>query len=57
MISIKAKFVHESKTALYLNCEGDKIWVPKSLVNFDAEKESLELPEWLHKQKFPNEPV
>jgi hypothetical protein len=52
-IIISAKLIRETAAAYYLDCEGDKEWFSKSLVNFDAQKEELEAPKWLLKQKFP----
>lgn len=56
-IIIEATLIKETDKALYLDCEGDKVWFPKSKVNFNKEKSELELSKWLFKQKFPNEPV
>lgn len=56
-ITIDAKLIKELHKAWYLDCEGDKEWFPKSQCNYDAETEELELPKWLLKNKFPNEPV
>lgn len=47
--------IHETENAYYLNCEGDKVWFPKSKVKLNIEKKELELPEWLAKEKFPGE--
>lgn len=54
-IIIEAKYIKQSENAWLLNCEGDIHWFPKSHCNFNAEKEELEVPKWLLKQKFPNE--
>lgn len=56
-IIIKASLIRETKDSFYVDCEGDPVWVPKKSINFDNEKESLELPKWLYKKIFPNEPV
>lgn len=47
--------IHETKSAYYLDCEGDKVWFPKSKVKLNIKKKELELPEWLAKEKFPGE--
>lgn len=52
-IIIKAVFIRETKDSLFLDCEGDLEWFPKSQVNFDKETESLEAPKWLLEKKFP----
>lgn len=54
-IIIQAILIDETAHAYRLDCEGDIAWLPKSQVNFDAEKEELEAPVWLLKEKFPNE--
>lgn len=54
-IIIQAKFIRETKDSYFLDCEGDPTWFPKSKINFNQEKEELELPKWLAKDKFPNE--
>ena len=49
------KLIKETEDAYYLNCEGDKVWFPKSKVKLDLKNNELELPIWLAKLKFPNE--
>jgi len=52
---IQATLITETPNAWYLNCEEDKVWFPKSKVNFNIEKQELEAPNWLLNQKFPDE--
>lgn len=52
---IEAKYVRESTKSILLDCEGDLEWFPKSQVKFDRENNSLEAPNWILKDKFPNE--
>ena len=54
-IIIKAEYIRETKDSWFLDCEGDLEWFPKSKVNFNREEQSLEVPKWILKQKFPNE--
>ncbi|UOY07747.1 hypothetical protein L0P88_04150 [Muricauda sp. SCSIO 64092] len=54
-IIIQAKLVNEQQYGWILDCEGDEAWFPKSLCNFDPEKEELEAPKWLLQEKFTNE--
>ena len=56
-IKIQAEYVRESSKSIQLDCEGDLEWFPKKLVSFNKEEKELELPVWLYKEKFPNEPV
>lgn len=53
-IIIEADFIRETKDSLFLDCEGDLEWFPKSQVNFDRQKKSLECPKWLLQKKFPD---
>lgn len=57
LIKIDAEFVRETPKSILLDCEGDLEWFPKSKVKFDNETNTLELPKWIHREKFPNEPV
>ena len=50
--TVEAIYITESKAAWRLDCEGDKIWVPKSEVYFNKDEQSLVMPEWLYKEKF-----
>lgn len=52
---IEAKLIHETTLAWLLDCEGDQAWFSKSQVRFDKDKEELEAPSWILKEKFPNE--
>lgn len=54
-VIIEAELIQETPNAFELDCEGDVNWFPKSQVNFDQEKNELELPKWMAIQKFPNE--
>ncbi len=52
---IEAKYIRESTKSIYLDCEGDLVWFPKSQIKFDKEKEEAEVPNWLLREKFPDE--
>lgn len=52
---IQASLIKELDKAWLLDCEGDKIWFPKSKCNFDQVKQELEAPIWLLREKFPTE--
>lgn len=54
-IIIHAELIAETSAAWFLNCEGDENWFPKSQCEFDKEKDELEAPLWLLKEKFPGE--
>lgn len=49
-IIITAKLIKETDKAWLLNCEGDEAWFPKNLVNFDNQKQELEVPKWKLKE-------
>lgn len=57
MITITATYIKHTVNAWYLNCEGDNHWFPKSQVEYNKETSTLQLPEWLYKEKFPDEPI
>lgn len=52
--TIFAKKLTETGVAYYLDCEGDKVWLPKSKVSFDEKLGKVTIPDWLFKEKFPN---
>jgi hypothetical protein len=54
-ITIDAELIRDTKDSYYLDCEGDPTWFPKSQVIFDPEKNKVEVPRWLMKERFPNE--
>lgn len=56
-IIVSAILISESLKAWYLNCDGDRLWFSKLTCTFEEEAEELELPKWLYREKFPNEPV
>lgn len=45
--------IAETGEAVYLNCEGDKHWFPKSSVRLDASNGTVDIQDWIYKQKFP----
>lgn len=51
--TIEATLISETAKSWYLDCEGDKVYFPKSLVEFDQAKEELKAPLWLLEEKFP----
>jgi len=53
-VIIEAKFIRETTKSFYLDCEGGPEWFPKSQVNFNSDKNELELPKWLAEKTFPN---
>lgn len=57
IIKIKAEFVREKGEGVLLDCEEDLVWFPKKDIKFNQKEEELELPVWLYKKSFPNEPV
>jgi hypothetical protein len=54
-VIIQAVPVRMSAKSMCFDCEGDLEWFPKTQFNFDPEKEELEIPKWLAREKFPNE--
>ena len=37
--------------AILFDCEGDKVWIPRSTVKV-IDKETILIQEWIYKQKF-----
>ena len=56
MIKIKAIIIKETEKAWLFDCEGDKVWMPKSQCTYCEEEKALEIPEWLYEDKFPEDP-
>jgi hypothetical protein len=54
-IRITGFFVKSKITpvAVLVNCDGDELWFPKSVVR-DNHNNSVDIQEWIYKQKFPN---
>lgn len=52
---IEATLVSETEKSQLFDCEGDKVWFPKSQISYDAEKQELEVPDWLLRKTFPKE--
>jgi len=48
------ELITETDKAYHVDCEGDKVWLPKSQVTLDMSKNQVEIPDWLFKQKFPD---
>lgn len=51
-IRITAVWVRQSgsgKSDLY-DCEGDKLWVPKSVSRYNSETNDLDIQEWFYNQ-------
>lgn len=48
------KFIGESNLAYHFDCEGDRVWLPKSMVNWFPDKMEVEMSDWMFKQKFPD---
>ena len=41
IITIEASYIRESSKSIFLDCEGDLEWFPKSQVEFDKEKKII----------------
>lgn len=50
-IFAKALVNKPENNAILFDCEGDKVWIPKSCVKI-VDSESILLQEWMFKQKF-----
>lgn len=51
-IFAKALVDKPENNAILFDCEGDKVWLPRSTVKV-INRETILLQEWIFKQKFP----
>jgi hypothetical protein len=51
LIDIAAEIVGETDKALLLFDGDRKVWLPKSLVEYDARDKVAKMPEWLAREK------
>lgn len=51
---IKAHRLKETEKAIYLDCEGDKHWIPKTLCKYDHNNGTVDIKDWYYKKIFPN---
>ena len=49
---INATLLTQTDSALYLDFEGDRIWVPKKLCKYNAGEKTVIITDWFYKQKF-----
>lgn len=50
-VKIFARKINELDKAILFDCEGDKVWLPKSAVKI-VDNETILIQEWIYKQKF-----
>jgi len=50
-VKIFAKKLTEKGGAILFDCEGDKVWIPKSCVKI-IDRDTILIQEWIYKQKF-----
>lgn len=50
-IFAKALVNKPENNAILFDCEGDKVWIPRSTVKV-INKETILIQEWIYKQKF-----
>jgi hypothetical protein len=48
---IKALLVNKTDKAFLLDCEGDEVWVPRSVCKVDALKQIAIIKSWWYKKK------
>ena len=48
---ILASKLKEFDKAILFDCEGDKVWLPKSCIKI-IDRDSILIQDWLYKQKF-----
>ena len=52
-VKIRETKIMSTKKALYLNCEGDEVWIPRSLCVFNDDEQTVLVSEWFYENKFP----
>jgi hypothetical protein len=45
LIDLEAKLIHETDKAWLLGINGEEVWLPKSLVEYDVQDKVVTLPE------------
>lgn len=50
-VKIFAKKLTETSKAIYFDCEGDKVWLPKRNIKV-LTKDTILIEEWIYKQHF-----
>ena len=53
-VKINAHKIMSTKEALYLKCEGDEVWMPKSQCEFNNQENTVLVSEWFYNNKFPD---
>jgi len=43
---IKAKELWPNTKAILYDCEGDKVWIPRSIHTYDEDKQTVLVEEW-----------
>lgn len=57
LVDINVKLLHKTESAILITLDGEtKIWLPRSLIEFEEDKEGIgwtliTLPEWLALEK------
>lgn len=49
---IAAKRVRETANSIYLNCEGDYLWLPKQFIKYDNNDKTVIIEDWLYTKTF-----
>lgn len=50
-VKIFARKLKELDKSILFDCEGDKVWLPKSCIKV-VTRETILIQEWMYKQKF-----
>jgi hypothetical protein len=49
---ISARKITESPKSVFYDCEGDCVWIGKTVHSFDPKTGTLEIPSWLYDKEF-----
>ncbi len=49
---ISSERIRESTKSVFYNCEGDYVWIGKTVHHFDPKAGTIEIPTWLYDKEF-----
>lgn len=51
---VNAKLLTQTDSAYYLDIDGDNVWIPKRLCEYNDRTKSVVILDWFYNMKFPN---
>lgn len=53
-VRIFAEMKAETDKAYLMNCEGDEVWIPKSVCRYNPAADTVDIQDWFFTKTFPN---